>query len=147
LIVFAHAKWLKAVLQLHTSHLMVSPQCDEILTSLYAMVEVKTRNYNQILHLRGKLDMIVQQVTAQPEVIDEIETNKEALLVYQDDDELTDKLDDMLMPASDTDNDDWNEAGDDSSDDAEDDIVDVDDEDEPMANGDGDSSTEENKDK
>ena len=35
--------------------------------------------------------------------------SKEALLVYQDDssDELNDKLDEMLLPASDTDNDDW----------------------------------------
>jgi hypothetical protein len=79
---------------------------------------------------------------------------RDALLVYQDDssDELTDKLDDMLLPGSDTDNDDWNEAGGEDSSDAEDDVVDVDDDDddeaedeedgEPMANGVGDSSEE-----
>jgi hypothetical protein len=76
LIVFAHAKWLRAVLQLHTSQLMTSPQCEEILSSIYAMVEVKTRNYNKILQLRGKLDMMVQQVTAQPEASEDCETNK-----------------------------------------------------------------------
>jgi hypothetical protein len=55
---------------------MTSPQCEEILSSIYAMVEVKTRNYNKILQLRGKLDMMVQQVTAQPETSEDCETNK-----------------------------------------------------------------------
>merc|ERR1712025_142005 len=63
------------------------------------------------------------------------QASKEALLVYQDDssDELNDKLDEMLLPASDTDNDDWDtnngavEA--DSSDAEADDVVEVLDED------------------
>ena len=131
MVVFAHAKWMKAILRHHTSYMMSSAHCEDILASVYAMIEAKTRNYNKILQLRGKLEMMVQQVSAQPESIEESVTNKEALLIYQDDssDELNDKLDEMLMPASDTDNDDWNEEGEDGSSEDEDrDVVEVDDE-------------------
>ena len=138
---------MKAILRHHTSYMMSSPHCEDILASVYAMIEAKTRNYNKILQLRGKLDMMVQQVSAQPESLEESVTNKEALLIYHDDssDELNDKLDEMLMPASDTDNDDWNDEGDDESSEEEDrDVVevedDMDDDDEPVVtNGVGDS--------
>lgn len=137
---FAHAKWMKAILRHHTSFLMSSPHCEDILTSVYAMIEAKTRNYNKILQLRGKLEMMVQQVTSQPESVAESVSAKEALLIYHDDssDELDDKLDEMLMPASDTDNenDDWNNEEDDNSDDE--DVVEVDDNDEDEMDDDDD---------
>ena len=100
---------------------------------------------------------MTHQITAQPEAPEELETNKEALLVYQDEDssdELNEHLDDMLMPASDTDNDndDWNDdqEGDSSEEDEDsndEDVVDVDSEDdEPMANGVNSSDEEEEMD-
>jgi len=131
-LVFSHGKWLKAVLQHHTSHIMSSPECEEILSSMNTIIEARTRNYSKILQLKGKLDMIVKQINTQdeddrfqPELN---QASKEALLVYHDDssDELNDKLDEMLLPASDTDNDDL-EA--DSSDAEADDVVEVLDED------------------
>merc|ERR1711899_486152 len=135
-LVFSHGKWLKAVLQHHTSYIMSSPECEEILTSMNTIIEARTRNYSKILQLKGKLDMIVKQINTQdeddrfqPELN---QASKEALLVYQDDssDDLNDKLDEMLLPASDTDNDDWdtNEAADaESSDEALEDVVEVED--------------------
>ena len=102
---------------------------------VFSTLESKTKHYNRVLQLRGKLDLIVQQLTADPEeeTAEPREVEKEAMLVYQVDtvdrtkscltdvnfdvwfwfqdddssDDLTEKLDDMLMPASDTDNDDW----------------------------------------
>jgi len=59
--------------------------------------------------------------------------SKEALLVYQDDssDELNDKLDEMLLPASDTDNDDWDTTevpeAESSGDEGAEDVVEVED--------------------
>jgi len=133
-LVFSHGKWLKAVLQHHTSQIMSSPECEEILASMNTVIEGRTRNYAKILQLRGKLEMMVKQVQDQddqfqPELN---QASKEALLVYQDDssDDLNDKLDEMLLPASDTDNDDWdtNEAADaESSDEALEDVVEVED--------------------
>ena len=127
---------------------MSSPECEEILASMNAIIDARTKNYNKILQLRGKLEMMVHQVTAQPEdeesTVLEDQINKEALLVYQDDDDDDDlQLDDMLMPASDTDNDDWDgdqNGGEDSDEDQEsgdEDVVEIDDEsdDEPLANG------------
>ena len=62
--------------------------------------------------------------------------SKEALLVYHDDssDELNDKLDEMLLPASDTDNDDWdtNEAAEAESSDEAEDVVEVGDDDDDI---------------
>lgn len=143
-LVFSHGKWLKAVLNHHTSYVMSSPECEEILASMNAIIESRTRNYNKILQLRGKLEMMVQQVNAQPEDEQEVleeQINKEALLVYQDDDDEDElKLDDMLMPASDTDNDDWDDQEEAEADDSEgEDVVEVEDDsdedDEPLANG------------
>jgi len=158
-VVFIHAKWTKAVIQYHSSHLMSSPKCEELLSSLYSLTEARTKNYSKILRLKGKLDIMTHQITAQPEAPEELETNKEALLVYQDEDssdELNEHLDDMLMPASDTDNDndDWNDdqEGDSSEEDEDsndEDVVDVDsedDNDEPMANGVNSSDEEEEMD-
>merc|ERR1711997_1016490 len=100
------------------------------------VIEGRTRNYAKILQLRGKLEMMVKQVQDQgdqfqPELN---QASKEALLVYQDDssDELNDKLDEMLLPASDTDNDDWdtnNDAVEADSDTEAEDVVEVLDED------------------
>ena len=46
---------------------MSSPECEEILTSMNTIIEARTRNYNKILQLRGKLEMIVKQVNTQDE--------------------------------------------------------------------------------
>merc|ERR1719193_1077106 len=92
---------------------MSSPECEEIMSSMNTIIEARTRNYSKILQLKGKLDMIVKQINTQDEDYrfqpESNQASKEALLVYQDDssDELNDKLDEMLLPASDTDNDDW----------------------------------------
>merc|ERR1719193_292066 len=117
---------------------MSSPECEEIMSSMNTIIEARTRNYSKILQLKGKLDMIVKQINTQDEddrfQPESNQASKEALLVYQDDssDELNDKLDEMLLPASDTDNDDWdtnNDAVEADSSDAEDanDVVEVED--------------------
>jgi len=148
-LVFSHGKWLKAVLHHHTSHIMSSPECEEILTSMNTIIEARTRNYNKILQLRGKLEMIVKQVNTQDEQEhfqpDLSQPSKEALLVYHDDssDELNDKLDEMLLPASDTDNDDWdnqNEAAEAESSDEAEDVVEVEDDSDDNAGADQDES-------
>ena len=55
--------------------------------------------------MRGKLEMIVKTFFSEHFQPDLSQPNKEALLVYHDDssDELNDKLDEMLLPASNTD--------------------------------------------
>ena len=112
---------------------------------MHSMIEARTKNYSQILRLRGKLEIMTSQITSPPEIEDNADTTKEALLVYQDDssDELN--VDDMLMPASDTDgeNSDWNAEQDEQESEEEsevsedEDVVDVDSDvsEEPVANG------------
>ena len=81
---------------------MSSPKCEELMSSIYSMIESKTKNYNKILQLRGKLDLMVQQMNTEPETDEQVpEASKEALLVYHDDsDELNEGLDEMLLPGN-----------------------------------------------
>lgn len=103
----SHAKWLRSVLSLHTGYLVSVPECRDLLTPVYALLEARTSHYPQVLQLRGKLELLTKQTDVTGEDT-EVDTGKEALLVYQDDssDELEDVMDDLLVPASDTD-DDW----------------------------------------
>ena len=80
--VLTHSKWMKSLLQFHTSYLTNSPQCEDIMTSIYAMIENKTKNYQRILQLRGKLDIMVQQMNTEPDPAQESsnDNTKEALL-------------------------------------------------------------------
>jgi len=109
----SHSKWLKAVLTIHTGYLVSVPECQDLLTPLYALLETRTQHYNQVLQLRGKLELLTMQtMDRQGETV--VDTEKQALIVYQDEssDELEDAIDDLLVPGSDTD-DDWEEKEDD----------------------------------
>jgi len=116
----SHAKWLKAVLTIHTGYLVSVPDCQELLTPLYALLETRTQHYSQVLQLRGKLELLTRQtMDRQGDTV--VDTEKQALLVYQDEssDELEDVIDDLLVPGSDTD-DDWEEKEDDEMEGGED---------------------------
>ncbi len=122
----SHSKWLRSVLQHHSAYLMSIPQCGELLGPVLAMLEARTRNYGALMHLKGKLDIMTRQISTSAEDMDGGEgttgASKEALLVYQDDssDELSDVLDELLLPASDNEES-WNVGGDDEDDEDEDD--------------------------
>jgi len=102
----SHAKWLRSVLGLHTGYLVSVPECRELLTPVFALLEARTHHYNQVLQLRGKLDLLTKQTEAAGGD-QEVDGGAEALLVYQDDssDEMEGVMDDLLVPASDTDDD------------------------------------------
>ncbi len=150
---------------------MASPQCVEIMAPIFSMLQSKTRHYNKLLQLRGKLDIVTKQISfANTNVDEELEAGskdaeKEALLVYQvnkldqdqehwqcfdlflqDDssDELSERLDDMLIPDSDTDDDVLDEESDEVSegDEEEEDSDENDPDPEPMTNGIGSESEE-----
>jgi len=97
----SHAKWLKSVLAIHTGYLVSIPDCQDLLSPVYALLERRTSHYSQVLQLKGKLELLTKQ-TDSKEGDKIIDTNKEALLVYQDDssDELENVIDDLLVPGS-----------------------------------------------
>ena len=77
----AHSKWLKHALQIHTAHLMSTPQCEELLGPIYSLIETRTRHYNAALQLKGKMDMMTKQITAKPDTTSKDDvTAREALL-------------------------------------------------------------------
>lgn len=112
----SHAKWLRSVLQHHSSYLMSSAHCDELLGPIVAMLQARTKHYAPLINLKGKLDVMTRQIRARPEASDlqtaagnqsmgtELNAANEARLIYQDDssDEMSDVLDELLPPASDT---------------------------------------------
>merc|ERR1719245_2701559 len=135
---------MKAILQFHTSYVMSSPKCEELMSSIYSMIESKTKNYNKILQLRGKLDLMVQQMNTEPETDEQVpEASKEALLVYHDDsDELNEGLDEILLPVSDTDNEDWeqDQESEQDSNESNEKVIDVEDSDEEEGSDDADEN-------
>jgi len=109
----SHAKWLRSVLGLHTGYLVSVPECQDLLSPVFALLEARTQHYSQVLQLRGKLELLTKQTEVTGGEAD-IDAGKEALLVYQDDssDEMEDVMNDLLVPASDTDDDFDEEDGD-----------------------------------
>jgi len=143
----SHAKWLRSVLQHHTAYLMSNPRCEAILASVHAMLESRTKHYQSLMQLKGKLDLITKQIQAKPEDTSDASVNKEALLVYQDDssDELSDVMDELLMPASDAE-DAWPMGDDDDDDDASEEDASEDDDEVEMVNGEDDEEEMEDSD-
>lgn len=76
----SHSKWLRSVLQHHTSFLMSNPHCQELLGPVYAMLEARTRHYAPLAQLKGKLDILTKQITMKPEERKSMDVAKEALL-------------------------------------------------------------------
>lgn len=137
----SHAKWLRSVLTFHTGYLVSIPDCQDLLTPVYALLETRTAHYSQVMQLRGKLELLTRQ-TEEKEGDKVVDTTKEALLVYQDEssDELEDVIDDLLVPGSETDND-WEDEDDENDTDMEADNSDSDSVE--IVNGDGDNEDEE----
>ena len=76
----SHSKWLQSVLQIHTAHLMSTPECPVLLGPIYAMLEARTKHYGSILQLKGKLDMMTRQISGPADNEDCPAPSKEALL-------------------------------------------------------------------
>ena len=68
------------MLQIHTAHLIASPECPELLGPVYAMLEARTKHYGKLLQLKGKLDMMTRQISALPDDETNLLPAKEALL-------------------------------------------------------------------
>ena len=65
-LVFAHGKWLKIILHHHSAYLVSSPEYEAILASMNATIEAKTRSYDKILQVRGKIEMMLEQIRKNP---------------------------------------------------------------------------------
>ena len=62
---------------------MSVPECRDLLTPLYALLESRTQHYNQVLQPRGKLELqTMQTMDRQGDML--VGTEKQALEVYGD---------------------------------------------------------------
>ena len=97
--VFEYDKWLKAVLHHHFSYLVFLPEFDKIMASINNTIEGKVKNYNRVLKLRGKLEMILKQAMDKNCQTD---LNQDSKKYLKEDsfDELNKKLDESIMPAT-----------------------------------------------
>merc|ERR1712029_644595 len=94
----SHAKWLKSVLSIHTGYLVSVPDCQDILSPVYALLEARTQNYSQVLQLRGKLNMIMKQ-SDDKHTDNNLDVEQDALAVYIDtsSDESDDMVSDLMI--------------------------------------------------
>ena len=46
---------------IHSGYLVSVPECQDLLTLLYALLETRTQHYNQVLQLRGKLEQTMDR--------------------------------------------------------------------------------------
>jgi len=120
----AHAKWLQSVVSQNSGFLTSVPECQDLLTPLCSVLEARTTSHHALLQIRGKLDLLVDQKKGQS---NQVAIESQALLVYQEDsdNELSDVLDDLLMPGSDTD-DNWVDDQDEESEEDDEDVKSVD---------------------
>lgn len=130
---FTHGKWLNSVLQHHSAYLMSNPDCADILCPVLSMLEARTKHFDRILRLKGKLDTMTRQISSAGQTDLSPEEEKEALLVHRDSDSDLDAdvLDELLPPASDIEE--YDEDEDEDDEDMEDE--DEDEQEEEMMNG------------
>ena len=91
---------------------MSVPEAEELLTSIQSSLEERTQHLGSVYQLVGKLGMLDKQIREKQETGDTEVGERGPLLLYQDDsgDELENVIDDLLVPASETDEDDWEEG-------------------------------------
>ena len=105
--------WLKCLLTAHSGFILSVPEAEELLTSIQSSLEDRTRHLGPVYQLVGKLEMLDKQIREKQETDRDTEVGERGpLLLYQDDsgDELENVIDDLLVPASETDEDDWDEG-------------------------------------
>ena len=93
---------------------MSLPDSQQLLTPLLSALETRTKNYNSVFQLVGKLDMLDKQIKQKTDDTADQE-EKEPIVLYQDDssDELENVIDDLLVPGSDSGEEDWPDDEDD----------------------------------
>ncbi|XP_028392907.1 WD repeat-containing protein 43-like [Dendronephthya gigantea] len=76
--------WIKTILTIHMSYLMSVPNLVESLGGLYQLFESRVGVYSRLCKLQGRLDLMLAQVSAQTEVVEE-EQLTEPMMVYKED--------------------------------------------------------------
>lgn len=65
--VYPYMKWTKAVISTHTSYLMTCQEASTLLSPLLELLEARTEVFEKVCRLRGRVDLILSQVTARHE--------------------------------------------------------------------------------
>ncbi|XP_037071883.1 ESF1 homolog [Pollicipes pollicipes] len=85
---FSGLKWLRAVMERHSSFLLTQSDLDSLLAPVYSSVQVRLRSYPRLLQLRGRLQLIAGQMAARQRQAAEragAAADQPPLLAYQDD--------------------------------------------------------------
>jgi len=57
--------WIRALLMVHTSHLMALPELAGVIAGLYSIVDARVSVFPQLLKLSGRLDLVLSHVSAE----------------------------------------------------------------------------------
>ncbi|XP_049963453.1 WD repeat-containing protein 43 isoform X2 [Schistocerca serialis cubense] len=81
------AKWLKAVVSAHASQLLANPDLSDTLSPVLGLVEARLNVLAPLSRLRGRLDLLMDQIVVENAAEGERSVaQEESLLVYQDTD-------------------------------------------------------------
>ena len=99
----AHGLWLKLTLSHHNEYLTDQPNKETLLRPICELLEKKAESYAKIVNLKGKLDLIKTQIQSRANPEHAQESNPALFIIrgHNDEDELSDVLDELLHPASD----------------------------------------------
>lgn len=75
---------MKAVLTIHAGQLLANPEITETFAPLLSLVETRLGLLAPLTKLRGRLDLLVDQISSSSETFEANRDPEESLLVYQD---------------------------------------------------------------
>lgn len=78
------AQWLKAVLSIHAGQILADNNMGVMLGPLLGLVETRLSSLSTLCQLRGRLDLLLTQVTGPSKIGSCSTADMQALLVYQD---------------------------------------------------------------
>jgi len=71
-------------MQQHMSYLLTLPNIVPVLGRMQQLISIRTKTYDRLSNLEGKLDLILSQIFIKENPVDD-EISQEAIVVYQED--------------------------------------------------------------
>ncbi|XP_060593577.1 WD repeat-containing protein 43-like [Ruditapes philippinarum] len=109
--------WIQTVLAVHTSYLMTFPEIVETFSGLYQMMDSRVTMLGKLSRLKGKLDIMLSQISAQTQAQGEEPGASQPALLQFEEDSSDEDLEDIAIgpPVSDSEEN-WEDFSDEESD-------------------------------
>ncbi|KAL4237474.1 WD repeat-containing protein 43 [Mactra antiquata] len=115
--------WIQTLLAVHTSYLTTFPEIIEAFSMLYQIMDSRVTMLGKLSRLKGKLDIIISQISAQTKEEEDHGTEQQALLQFEESSDEDDLEELAIGPGVSDSEDNWEDFTDEESDmDTQDDV-------------------------